>query len=52
MALRNCTTCGKQTKTYVEFPCPACGEVKIVRCQHCREVVNPYKCTKCGREGP
>jgi len=50
--LKNCTTCGKQTKRFAEFPCPACGEEKIVRCNHCREIVSPYKCPKCGKEGP
>jgi predicted RNA-binding Zn-ribbon protein involved in translation (DUF1610 family) len=52
LSLKNCSSCGKQTKEYTEFPCPVCGEEKIVRCIHCREVVNPYKCRKCGFEGP
>jgi len=49
--LKNCQTCGKQTKKYSEFPCVGCG-VDIVRCDHCRQISNPYKCQKCGREGP
>ena len=52
MALKNCNSCGRQTKEYSEFPCPSCGEARIVRCQHCRETLNIYKCPKCGREGP
>ncbi|MBI5159513.1 RNA-binding protein [Candidatus Micrarchaeota archaeon] len=52
MSLKNCSSCGKQTRECVEFICPACGEEKIVRCKHCREIVNPYSCKKCGRTGP
>lgn len=49
--LKNCVTCGKQTKDYSEFPCPGCG-VKMARCKHCRLISNPYKCKKCATEGP
>ena len=49
--LKNCHTCGKQTKKYAEFPCVGCAD-KIVRCDHCRQISNPYKCKKCGQEGP
>lgn len=49
--LKNCVTCGKQTKVYSEFPCPSCG-TKLARCQHCRLISNPYKCNKCGLDGP
>ncbi|AAB98468.1 hypothetical protein MJ_0458.1 [Methanocaldococcus jannaschii DSM 2661] len=35
-----------------KFPCPNCGEVEIVRCERCRKLNNPYKCPKCGFEGP
>lgn len=49
--LKNCTTCGKQTKSYSEFPCVECGS-NIVRCNHCRMISNKYRCTSCGREGP
>jgi len=49
--LKNCITCGKQTREYAEFPCVECGE-KITRCQHCRKISLPYKCKKCGKEGP
>jgi predicted RNA-binding Zn-ribbon protein involved in translation (DUF1610 family) len=49
--LKNCITCGKQTKSYSEFPCVECGE-KIVRCAHCRKISNKYRCPSCKREGP
>ncbi len=50
--LKNCSSCGKQTKQYAEFPCPGCGESVIVRCYSCRQISIPYKCEKCGRQGP
>lgn len=50
--MKICSSCGKQTRGYAEFPCPHCGESTIVRCPHCREVSNVYKCVKCGGEGP
>jgi Zn-ribbon RNA-binding protein len=49
--LKNCSTCGKQTKKYSEFGCTSCGAM-IARCDHCRLVSNPYKCPKCGVDGP
>lgn len=52
MALRNCSSCGRQTKDYVCFKCPNCGESEVVRCQSCRETLNPYVCGKCGNQGP
>jgi len=48
--MKRCTTCGRQTTEYAEFPCAGCDE-KIVRCSYCRENKNPFKC-KCGFEGP
>ncbi|MFA5077503.1 MAG: zinc finger domain-containing protein [Candidatus Micrarchaeia archaeon] len=48
--MKRCMTCGKMVKEFVEFPCPECGS-KLVRCNHCREVKNPYKC-ECGFQGP
>ena len=50
--LKNCLSCGRQTREYTEFPCVNCGEATVVRCRHCRETNNPYKCPKCGKEGP
>ncbi|MEM3399592.1 MAG: zinc finger domain-containing protein [Candidatus Micrarchaeia archaeon] len=49
--LKNCTTCGRKTKVFALFPCPACGE-EIIRCFHCREISNVYVCPKCGLKGP
>ena len=31
---------------------PNCGDSEIIRCTHCRETLNIYKCVKCGKEGP
>ncbi|MDT7875443.1 MAG: zinc finger domain-containing protein [Sulfolobaceae archaeon] len=36
----------------VEFMCPSCGEVKIIRCYYCRKQGVTYVCPKCGFEGP
>jgi len=48
--MKYCTSCGRATTDYVSFKCPVCGK-EIVRCNHCREIINPYKC-ECGFEGP
>jgi len=50
-----CSSCGRPIPPHergVRFPCPNCGEVIIWRCPRCRKMVNPYKCPKCGFEGP
>jgi predicted RNA-binding Zn-ribbon protein involved in translation (DUF1610 family) len=50
-----CKSCGKNVeaeRNWVEFTCPACGEDKIIRCEHCKKVVISYKCSKCGFAGP
>ncbi len=50
-----CTTCKRNViaeEGWVKFPCPNCGETIIVRCSQCRRLSNPYKCEKCGFEGP
>ncbi|MFH1094643.1 MAG: zinc finger domain-containing protein [Candidatus Micrarchaeota archaeon] len=49
--LKNCFTCGKQTREYAEFPCVNCGK-SVVRCKHCAKISNPYKCPSCGQDGP
>ncbi len=36
----------------VKLPCPSCGEVVFWRCRKCRDLVNNYKCPKCGFAGP
>lgn len=36
----------------ITFKCPQCGEGKIERSLHDRKVAAPYKCPKCGFEGP
>ncbi|MCD6458730.1 MAG: RNA-binding protein [Thermofilum sp. ex4484_82] len=50
-----CTSCGKPIPPHergVKFRCPNCGEFIIWRCYKCRKLMNPYKCPKCGFEGP
>jgi predicted RNA-binding Zn-ribbon protein involved in translation (DUF1610 family) len=50
-----CVSCGKSVETdsyWVRFPCPACGEESVVRCERCRKIVVTYKCPKCGFDGP
>ncbi|VVB66225.1 Uncharacterised protein [Candidatus Gugararchaeum adminiculabundum] len=51
MALKNCVSCGKLATEFAEIPCANCGE-KMIRCKRCRQSSNPYKCKKCGRDGP
>ena len=53
--VKYCTSCKKEIsdeKGAVEFPCPNCNEVMIIRCEHCRSVAAKYVCHKCGFEGP
>ena len=40
------------THEYTEFKCPSCNEEVLIRCRHCREISNMYKCKACGFEGP
>jgi len=50
-----CTSCKRPippTEKAVKFLCPNCGEVTIWRCSKCRKLSAPYKCVKCGFEGP
>ncbi|MCS4541675.1 MAG: zinc finger domain-containing protein [Euryarchaeota archaeon] len=48
-----CTSCGGNLDLgSIEFPCPNCGDVIIVRCSRCRQVSNRYKCVKCQFSGP
>ena len=47
-----CVSCGRLTNDYTEFKCPTCGSGSIIRCHHCREISNSYKCKECNFEGP
>jgi hypothetical protein len=50
-----CTSCGKEItprEHATHFVCPNCGEEIIWRCESCRVLSVPYKCPKCGWEGP
>ncbi|MCL4373766.1 zinc finger domain-containing protein [Candidatus Marsarchaeota archaeon] len=49
---KRCVSCGRLTSEYTEFKCPKCGKGTIIRCDHCREITNSYKCDVCGFEGP
>ncbi|HDN83482.1 MAG TPA: DUF1610 domain-containing protein [Candidatus Altiarchaeales archaeon] len=53
MMTKKCTSCKREVyKGYVEFKCPNCGEIQIVRCPHCRDIGVKYTCEKCGFTGP
>ncbi|MCD6341358.1 MAG: DUF1610 domain-containing protein [Thaumarchaeota archaeon] len=46
-----CTSCKKPIDPHedaVNFPCPNCGNIKIWRCELCRELAKPYTCPSCG----
>ena len=50
-----CASCGKRIESerfWVEFDCPKCGKIKIIRCEKCKRMVNTYTCPKCGFVGP
>ncbi len=47
-----CVSCGRLTHQYTQFSCPKCSKGKIIRCKHCREITNAYRCTECKFEGP
>ncbi|AFK21694.1 putative Zn-ribbon RNA-binding protein [Pyrococcus sp. ST04] len=50
-----CTSCGREItprEHATHFVCPNCGEAIIWRCETCRVLAKPYKCPKCGWEGP
>ncbi|BBG24555.1 zinc finger domain-containing protein [Sulfuracidifex tepidarius] len=50
-----CSSCGKllhPKERGVEFTCPNCGEVTIIRDYLCREQTVEYTCPKCGFKGP
>ncbi|MBI2108140.1 RNA-binding protein [Candidatus Woesearchaeota archaeon] len=50
-----CNSCKKRITNKAGttmFPCPKCAGEEIVRCEHCREIVSRYACSKCGFIGP
>ncbi|MBS3104758.1 RNA-binding protein [Candidatus Woesearchaeota archaeon] len=50
-----CTSCKKRITNTIgstRFKCPKCGQVELVRCNHCRKIAAKYKCSSCGFEGP
>ena len=47
-----CVSCGKLNNKYTEFKCPNCKKTVIIRCDHCKEIFNSYKCEECHFEGP
>jgi len=50
-----CTSCNRNITPgmdAVKFYCPNCGDMLIWRCEICRKLARPYKCVKCGFEGP
>jgi predicted RNA-binding Zn-ribbon protein involved in translation (DUF1610 family) len=52
---KKCSTCGirvESDRIWVEFACPACGKSRIVRCEKCKRLENPYTCQDCGFKGP
>ena len=50
--MKTCSSCGSGTSDYVLFKCPSCGKDAIIRCKHCREISNEYKCETCAFQGP
>jgi len=52
---KRCTSCNTNViadEGYAEFKCPSCNSTVIIRCKTCRKNVVPYRCEKCGFEGP
>jgi Zn-ribbon RNA-binding protein len=50
-----CSSCGiglVGQENFVQFKCPSCGEVSVIRCKQCKTLSIKYKCEKCGFEGP
>ncbi|MFA5108720.1 MAG: hypothetical protein WC492_04275 [Candidatus Micrarchaeia archaeon] len=39
--LKNCTSCGMQTKNYSSIP-DAESDGSVIRCKHCRQLSVPY----------
>jgi predicted RNA-binding Zn-ribbon protein involved in translation (DUF1610 family) len=52
---KKCLSCGRRVEAerdWVEFTCPGCGKVKILRCGKCKRLENTYLCPGCKFEGP
>ena len=49
--MAKCNSCEYDGAEITIFECPYCNE-KIVRCLKCKKISVPYKCKKCGFEGP
>ncbi|MEM5872057.1 MAG: zinc finger domain-containing protein [Candidatus Aenigmatarchaeota archaeon] len=50
-----CVSCGikiENQRNWVEFLCPNCGKIKIIRCEKCRALGNEYLCSSCSFKGP
>lgn len=55
MTENKCLSCKKRIDSIMGsaiFKCPKCSETEIIRCGDCRKIAAPYKCHKCGFEGP
>jgi predicted RNA-binding Zn-ribbon protein involved in translation (DUF1610 family) len=55
MEVEECTTCGANLEAednFVIFPCPACPDSTIARCERCKQLANAYECEECGFTGP
>lgn len=51
--MKKCSSCGVEViENYVDFKCPNCGKVDIVRCNSCRTLGTQYQCKECGFLGP
>ncbi|MBI4140050.1 DUF1610 domain-containing protein [Candidatus Woesearchaeota archaeon] len=51
----NCNSCNKPISNdngSAKFPCPKCGQQKIVRCTSCRKSGAQYSCPECNFTGP
>ncbi|UCH01994.1 MAG: DUF1610 domain-containing protein [Candidatus Bathyarchaeota archaeon] len=51
----NCVWCGHvimPSEKATKFRCPLCDEFLLWRCEKCRIFRRPYKCPKCGFQGP
>ncbi|MFH1663354.1 MAG: zinc finger domain-containing protein [archaeon] len=51
--MKLCSSCNKEVNfDFTEFPCPKCGNAKIIRCDHCKSTSKEYKCIECSFVGP